>query len=136
MCFGFEGLSVEAVWVSMSLEKDETAFADGWLSAAQHKTLPCHEISASSTEYQPTAYTPHVIADMKMRPHLKVHGCGHWVRRFTEIPRWTFRVAENDAATDNDRKRYEQRERILRIGAPHPTRQQQEYPKQGTNSPP
>ena len=76
MCFGFEGLSVEAVWVSMSLEKDETAFADGWLSAAQHKTLSCHEIAASSTEYQPTTYTPHVIADMKMRPHLKCMGAG------------------------------------------------------------
>ena len=108
----------------------------GWMAfSGTTQTISCHEIAANSTEYQPTMYTPHVIADMNMRPHLKYMGAGTGSVASQKSPCGPIRVAENDAVTDNDRKHYEHWEHILRICVPHPTQQQKEYPEQGTNLP-
>ena len=76
LCFGFRwfvgGCSACFKESSVGWDGVRGGMAFGYTT----QTLSCHKIAVSSTEYQPTTYTPHVIADMKMRPCLKYMGVG------------------------------------------------------------
>ena len=100
--------------VSFKVSSEEQDGVRGWtVFDGTTQTLSCHENVVSSAEYQPAAYSPRVIAVMKMRPHLKYMGAGAGPTASWKPPCGPIRVAENDVCQKLAEKHYKHLERIM-----------------------